>query len=158
MVRSTGVQQAQPPISLVKDLPQSPSNETTTLANAFIFTLEVKDPRYDISCCGPFLKDIPKRLGSNIALDASVDVLTSAFSSLYRHQPSLQTLSKYVNALKTLRICLDDPIQASTAHTLCAIYLLMICQVGTTASFNGYGESKPDLLYRAGYSGVRIII
>lgn len=134
VVRSTGLQQPKASLAPLRGLPQSPSNETTAIASAFIFALEVKDPRYDLSCYGEFLEEIPKRLGSNIALDASVDVLTSAFSSLYTHQRSLTTLSKYVNALKTLRTCLDDPLQAPTAHTLCAIYLLMICQVGTTSS------------------------
>lgn len=133
MVISTSARQ---PKASLPPLPQSPSNQTTTIASAFIFILEVKDPRYDVSCCGTFLKDIPKRLGSNDALDASVDVLTSAFSSLYTHQKSLQTVSKYINALKTLRICLDDPLQASTAHTLCAIYLLVVCQVGLQHSMN----------------------
>lgn len=133
----------------VRVLPQSPSNETTTLASAFIFTLEVKDLRYDLSCYGAFLNDIPKRLGSNIALDASVNALSSAFPSLYTHQHSSQTLSKYGNALRALRICLDDPSQAWSANTLCAVYLLLICQVGTT-TFNQCNKAKSDFAYRAG--------
>ena len=132
MVGSTSVRQPKASVPPVRRLPQSPSNETTIIANAFIFRLEVKDLRYDLSCYGPFLQEIPQRLGSNIALDASVNVLSSAFSSLYTHQRSLKTLSKYVDALKALRICLDDPSQTWTANTLCAVYLLLICQVGTT--------------------------
>lgn len=141
MVTSTSVRQLKASAPPVKSLPQSPSNETTTLADAFICTLEVKDLRYDLSCYGPFLRDIPKRLGSNIALDASVSVLTSAYSSLYTHQRSLKTLSNYVKALKALRICLDDPSQAWTADTLCAVYLLLICQVGVTMSIDVAGPS-----------------
>ena len=137
--RSTRARQPVAPLSTVRGLPQSPSNETTTIAGAFISTLEVKDLRYDLSCYGAFIKDIPKRLGSNAALDASVNVLTSAFSSLYTRQQSLMTLSRYVNALKTLRHCLNDPSQACTANTLCAVYLLLICQVGTSAFMNATG-------------------
>jgi hypothetical protein len=148
-VRSTSVRQPKALVPPVRGLPRSPSNETTSIANAFIFILEVNDLRYDLSCYGAFLTDIPKRLGSNIALDASVNFLTNAFSSLYTHQQSLTTLSKYVNALKALRICLDDPAQAWTANTLCAIYLLLICQVGTT-TFNQCNKCKSDLVYRAG--------
>jgi hypothetical protein len=141
--------QAKAPVSTVRALSRSPSNETTKIASAFIFILEVTDLRYDLSCYGPFLKDIPKRLGSNTALDASVNVLTSAFSSLYTRQQSLETLSRYVNALKALRICLNDPSQAWTANTLCAIYLLLICQV-RTIRFNQCAKSKSNLVYRAG--------
>jgi hypothetical protein len=147
-VKSVGVRQAKGLVATVRALPRSPSNETTIIASAFIFTLEVTDLRYDLTCYGPFLKDIPKRLGSNDALDASVNVLTSAFSSLYTRQQSLQTLSRYVNALKALRICLSDPSQAWTANTLCAIYLLLICQVRTT--FNQCNKCKSNLVYRDG--------
>ena len=155
--RSMTVGQPQAPRSHVSGLLPSPSNETTSIASAFIFTLEVKDLRYDLSCYGAFLEDIPKRLGSNIALDASVKVLTSAFSSLYTHQQSLITLSKYVDALKALQICLDDPSQAWTADTLCAVYLLLICQVGTI-TFNKCSKSKSDLVHRAGLDGAKIIL
>lgn len=155
--RSATVRDPQAPLSSVTGLRQSPSNETTKIAGAFIFTLEVKDLRYDLSCYGAFLEDIPKRLGSNIALDASVNVLTSAFSSLYTHEQSLMTLSKYVNALKALRICLDDPSQAWTANTLCAVYLLLICQVGTI-TFGKCNKPKSDLVHRAGLDGAMIFM
>lgn len=137
--RSTRARQPVASLATVRVLPQSPSNETTTIAGAFIFTLEVKDLRYDLSCYGAFIEDIPKRLGSSTALDASVNFLTSAFSSLYTHQQSLVTLSRYVTALKALRHCLNDPLQACTANTLCAVYLLLICQVGTAAFINASG-------------------
>jgi hypothetical protein len=143
------MRQAQAHVPAVIALSRSPSNETTTIARAFIFILDVTDLRYDLSCYGSFLKDIPERLGSNPALDASVSVLTSAFSSLYTRQQSLETLSRYVDALKALRICLNDPSQAWTANTLCAIYMLLICQVKTTTS-NRCTKSKANLDYRAG--------
>lgn len=151
------VRQSQASLPPISALLPSPSNETTSIAGAFIFTLEVKDLRYDLSCYGAFLEEIPKRLGSNIALDASVDVLTSAYSSLYTHQQSLITLSKYVNALKALRTCLNDPSQAWKADTLCAVYLLLICQVGAV-TFDICNESKSDLVHRAGSDGAKIII
>jgi hypothetical protein len=149
MARSTGMRQSTVPVSTVRALSRSPSNETTTIASAFIFILEVKDLRYDISCYGPFLKDIPQRLGSNIALDTSVNVLVSGYSTLYTRQQSMEALSRYVSALKALRICLNDPSQAWTANTLCAIYLLLIYQV-KPSTFNQCKKSKSDLVYRAG--------
>lgn len=99
------------------------------MASAFVSALEVTDLRYNLTCYGGFLKGIPRRLGTNDALDASVGALTSAFSSLHTRRQSPETLARYVHALKTLRIILDDPAKARAANTLCAMYLIMICQV-----------------------------
>jgi hypothetical protein len=116
-------------ISIISRVSTSPSNETTILAGAFISALEVSDLRYDLSCYGNFLKGIPKRLGKNIALDASVSAITHAFPSIYTGQRSPEALARYGDALKALRICLDDPINGRTVETVCAIWLIMICQV-----------------------------
>ena len=105
------------------------SNEATRAIGGFISILDVTDPRYDLVCYGGFLKDIPRRLGTNRALDASVDALTSAFSSLYTREHSSAALATYGHAVYVLRICLDDPSMARSVETLCAIYFIMICQV-----------------------------
>jgi hypothetical protein len=102
-------------------------------SSAFVSLLEITDARYDLSCYGGFLKDVPRRLGTgHDALDASVHALTSCFSLLYTGQRSLDPLLKYGNALKALRICMGDPIKARTPDTLCAIYLITICNVSST--------------------------
>ncbi|KAF2178156.1 hypothetical protein K469DRAFT_643182 [Zopfia rhizophila CBS 207.26] len=128
--RSAGFQAAQGVVSVstVPALPRIPSNQTTMVASAFVSQLEVTDIRYDLTCYGAFLRHIPRRLGTNAALDASVGAVTSAFSSLHTGQHSLDALTKYIHALKTLRVCLNDPVRARTVDTLCAIYLIMICQ------------------------------
>lgn len=105
------------------------SSDTLLALNGFISTLDIKDLRYDLTYYGSFFKDMPRRLGTNDALDASVSALTAAFPSVYAHQQSTEMLAKYVKALKTLRICLMDPTKAYTANTMCAIYLIGICQV-----------------------------
>jgi hypothetical protein len=112
-------------------LSRTPSNETTAAISALVSALEFKDLGYDLSCYGGFLKEIPKRLGTNNALDASVTALTTAFSSMLTHQhtQSVEAVSKYGNALKSLRISLQNPARAGTIDTLCAIYLVMVCQV-----------------------------
>lgn len=92
-------------------------------------TLAVTDLRYDLSYFGGFLKEIPRRLGSNAALDASVNALACVFPSLYTHQKSPDMYKRYGHALKTLRISLSDPEKAYNSNTLCAIYLIEICQV-----------------------------
>lgn len=115
-------------------LSRAPSNARTIVTNALVSALEVTDLRYSLICYGGFVKDIPRRLGTNDALDASVGALTSAFSSLQRRRQSPETLSRYVHALKTLRISLNDPAKAHSPNTLCAMYLIMICQVSLVSS------------------------
>ena len=116
-------------------LSRTPSNETIKVAGAFISQLEVTDIRYEMSCYGPFLKDIPKRLGINEALDASVSAVTSVFATFYTRQHTVDTFATYGEGLKALRKCLNDPIKAQAPETLCATYLLQICQVGVSSHF-----------------------
>ena len=106
-----------------------PYSETMRIANAFISTLEISDLRYAVSYYGAFLKYVPQRLGINQALDASVLALAGASSCIRTRQNSTQVLVQYGDALKALRLCLSDPVKAQSPETLCAIYLVMICQV-----------------------------
>jgi hypothetical protein len=117
---------------------KNPINATTILATAFVSALEVTDVRYDLTCYGTFMLDIPRRLGTNDALDMAVKALTKAFPSIYTRQPTADTFIQYGNALKSLRTCLDDPVKTHTTNTLCAIYLIMICQVSETLNKRKY--------------------
>ncbi|KAM5358360.1 hypothetical protein ACJZ2D_015345 [Fusarium nematophilum] len=123
---------ASPPFNpgVLQALVHVPSNPTGTITNAFVSRLEITDLRYDLTCYGDFLRHIPARLGHNEALDSSADALATTFSTL--HGPhgyqSVDALSKYVRALKALRVCLSDPAKARTPETMCAVYLVMICQ------------------------------
>lgn len=65
----------------------------------------------------------------NKALDASVDAFSTAFSQFYTVDKSVVAYSKYGQALKAVRDCLNDPSQAKTIETMCAIYLVMVVQV-----------------------------
>lgn len=119
------------------------------VASKFVSTLEVTDLRYDLAWYGAFLKDIPRRLGSNDALDASVSALTVAHPSLHTRQKSPEIFVKYGKALKALRTCLNDPIKARTVETLCAIYLIIICQgwIGSRDDRHvGHGEAMAHIL------------
>ena len=53
-----------------------PSNETTLLLQALVGKLRASDDlRYHISWAyGPFLNEVPRRIGTNVALDAAVTV------------------------------------------------------------------------------------
>lgn len=126
----------QPSRVVNRQISRSPmSNEMSGITSAFVSLLEVADVRYGLECYGPFLRHIPQRLGTNEALDASVSAMTAAFSTVHAHDTSAEALSKYVHALRTLRISLSDPAKRQTSDTLCAIYLIVICQVSETLFF-----------------------
>lgn len=108
------------------------SNRDTARSGAFVSLLDINDPSYDLACYGPWFKDLPRRLGTNAALDAAVEAMVGFYPHLRRHdQSSLSrgSVVRYVNALQALRTCLNDPQSANKPETLCAIYVLMICQV-----------------------------
>ncbi|KAK5657187.1 hypothetical protein OQA88_3245 [Cercophora sp. LCS_1] len=91
----------------------------------------VTDARFDLTVYGYFLEEIPSRLGRNLALDAAVQTLTVAFSFLLSRQTGsdrAEVLRSYNDALRCLRDCLNDPMSAHTSETLCAVYLVMVCQ------------------------------
>lgn len=94
-----------------------------------VSALEVTDLRYSLSCYGDFLSHVPSRIGKSDALDASVKALVTTLPYQYNGQMPPGALVSYVDALKTLRLCLNDSKKALTVETLCAIYLIMICQV-----------------------------
>lgn len=105
------------------------SNNVTRLATSFISGLQTKDPRFDMSCYGIFLPEIPKRLGTHPALDASAAALVCAYPAVHNRQPSCEALTKYGRALHVLRLALDKPDNDKVVELLCAIYFLLICQV-----------------------------
>lgn len=132
---SSSSQSSSSPLSF-QALVRVPSSPTNTITNTLISRLEITDLRYDITCYGDFLRHIPARLGRNEALDTSADALATTFSTLHRPQghQSVDALTKYVRALKSLRVVLSDPRKARTPETMCAVYLIMICQVGVPFS------------------------
>jgi hypothetical protein len=102
---------------------------TNRLAACFVNTLDIGDIRYDITFYGPFLKDLPRRLGHSAALDAAVKVLAASYPYFYGRVVPRDVLIKYGKALRTLREALNDPAEIRSPDTLCAIYLISICQV-----------------------------
>ena len=106
------------------------SNEATIMLNDFIQKLQVRDPRYDLVWAyGALINEIPRRLGTNAALDASVLAMTSAISGIGHIRKSPEVFRRYGNALRALKTCLNDPVAVRSSSTLCAIYLVWICQV-----------------------------
>jgi hypothetical protein len=122
----------------VTEVPRTPNSEITLLASAFIGTIKWSTSlKYNLAWAyGLFLEDVPQRLGINKALDASAAALLSAHSSFCSHRRvGIEGLTKYSHALMILRECLDDPVTACASETLCAVMLLLICQVSQTGRF-----------------------
>lgn len=80
---------------------------------------------------GGYMRDIPQRLGYNEALDAAVEAMTSAHLDICAGGAIIthRTLSLYTEALGALRVCLDNVDKARSPETLCAVMLLLNCQV-----------------------------
>jgi len=122
------------------DISHSPSNELTRLVDAFTERLHLfSDLRYSLTWAyGGFLADVPRRLGQNEALDAAASALLTSHLRFLTPMDKVtsQALSQYSHTLNALRTCLDDPIEACTANTLCAVMILLICQVSNFDSNN----------------------
>ncbi|KAJ9643226.1 hypothetical protein H2204_002122 [Knufia peltigerae] len=87
--------------------------------------------RYNLAWTyGDYLNDLPRRLGTNVALDSATEAFLLAVKrSMNRQEVAAPiVLERYGVALTALRNCLDDPVKAREPETLGAILLLMNCQ------------------------------
>jgi hypothetical protein len=124
--KSENAQSKQTPQSIV---PFGPSSKVSMTTSNLISILQVKDTRFNLGIYGKFVDQIPHRLGINKALDAAATAFTAALPYVYTHEYSADMFSSYAGALKATRVSLSNPEEAQTPETLCAIYLLMVCQV-----------------------------
>ena len=95
--------------------------------------LEVRDPRWDLAWCfGDILRDIPRRLGGNAALDAACATVVETMPCLTSRSYSAQMIKAYAHGLRTLQRTLSDLHQSTSTESWVAIYLMWICQVHLT--------------------------
>ena len=113
--------------------PYELANRLTRLIAAFVSNI---DDRADVRIqlpwnFGVFLADVPRRLGTNEALDAASEALVSSYTRFLAGDvvASRDVLVKHSNALSALRQCLDDPVKAYSSETLCSTMILLIVQV-----------------------------
>ena len=80
---------------------------------------------------GPFLSDIPRRLGANEALDAAAEALVTSYTRFIAGDQvaNVEVLTKHSKALAALRRTLSDPTKAHTSETVCSTMILLIVQV-----------------------------
>ena len=110
------------------------ANSLTRLISAFVSNI---DPSADIKIqlpwnFGDFLSDIPRRLGTNEALDAASVSLVTSYTRFIAGDvlATPEVLVKHASALSVLRRTLDDPVKAYSSETLCSTMILIIVQVG----------------------------
>ncbi|KAJ5759272.1 hypothetical protein N7520_006428 [Penicillium odoratum] len=140
-------------------LPPSPPTATMTsvsssLANRFIKTIDRStDLRYNLWWTfGAYLEDVPRRLGENEALDRAIETLTAAhagFCGVNRQGATAEALTKYSQALRMLRVYLDNRVHAQSSNTLCAVMVLLVCQLflGPTTQYrSGHAEGAAQIL------------
>ena len=163
-----------PPLTTFMLTPsRSPSSEAQSLATRFTRLIDGStDVRFNLEFMyGDFVNDVPSRLGANIALDAVAALLINAHSEVCtgHRQISIKTISLYSTALASLRTCLGTYESASSIETLCAVLLLLLCQVssaqggclshdnGNTDSIQGFiGQDGPH--YSRHSEGARQIL
>jgi len=89
------------------------------------------DFRYNLAFgYGNYMHEIPRRLGVSEALDAAVATVVEAHSTFCSRRPATtRGLLLYSKALSNLRASLDDVGTACSNETLCAVMILMACQV-----------------------------
>ena len=109
------------------------ANTLTRLIAAFAFNIDDNtDIRIQLPWnFGPFLEDVPRRLGVNEALDAASTALVAAYTNFASGKvvASPDVITKHTNALSALRRCLNDPSKAYSSETLCSTMILIIVQV-----------------------------
>ncbi|KIX10626.1 uncharacterized protein Z518_01710 [Rhinocladiella mackenziei CBS 650.93] len=134
-----------------------PSNALTILVSGFAERVQpATNLKYNlIWAYGGFLLQVPKRLGSNEALDAAASCLITAHQRLIIAGGDVipQALAKYSQALNALRKCLDDPVEACSANTLCAVMILLMCQmfIGLEGTrYTGHCEGAAKILKARG--------
>jgi hypothetical protein len=93
-----------------------------------------------MSVFGPFIREVPARLGHNAALDAAVAVLVNAHNSLVQRKTALEIVSPqlYLRAIKTLQTCLEDAQQGMSSNTLCASVILSLVEVSSPTLNSGH--------------------
>jgi hypothetical protein len=138
------------------DLVHTPSNEGTRLLQALVSRLKPSnDLRYWLVWLyGPFLTEIPRRLGKNQALDdaalATLAIHNEACLRTAQADNPGPALSTYYRALSSLRGILSDPVEALSSETLTAVMLLVSAHArvdGPFASFcSPHGKGMLQLL------------
>ncbi|KAF2445817.1 hypothetical protein P171DRAFT_443417 [Karstenula rhodostoma CBS 690.94] len=100
------------------------------LARALIEAMETDETGYSISDFGPFMYEVPRRVGHNAALDAAVACLLRTCSAMLSTKTldDLQTPKYYLAAVQRLQRSLEDRVDGMSSNTLCAAVILSLVE------------------------------
>lgn len=110
---------------------QVPPSPDMAVSMSLVNKLQNRQSRFEINWAhGSFMDDIPKRTSHSVALTVATQAFMLALPCAeVSHTLSLRRLRSYTAALRATRLALLHPAEAYTLNTLCAVYLLWICQV-----------------------------
>lgn len=81
---------------------------------------------------GSFYENLPRRLGRNSALDASVACLCQIWIDVtLKRNTNSKAVALYVGGLNALGMCLDNAQAQYESETICASIILQVCEVST---------------------------
>jgi hypothetical protein len=108
-----------------------PSSPPMTVGMSLVNKLQTRRLKFEINwASGSFMDEIPRRLSHSQALAAATEAFMLALPCAeVSHTLSRRRLRSYTTALHATRIALSHPVGALSLNTLCAVYLLWICQV-----------------------------
>jgi hypothetical protein len=121
-----------PPRSPQPPLLRHPSpSQQQELSRALIDALSTGSIGHRMSAFGPFIREVPARIGHNAALDAAAACLVNAHSSMVQRKSAHEIAHPrlYLRAVQNLQTCLEDPQQGMSSNTLCASVLLGLVEV-----------------------------
>lgn len=115
---------------LAVSIRSNPLSKSMSIAQSLVSIIESPGLPYDIPCSGVFFSQLPQRLVSCPTLAIATSAMVKTHQSLHNHNETLyrQALSHHGTALRAVRNMLQDPSQAYSVNTACAIYLIMACQ------------------------------
>lgn len=149
------VQSSQPDLAIS----QMPSSPAMALSMSLVDKIQNRHSRFEINWAhGSFLDDVPRRLSHSQALAAATEAfMLSIPCADVPHTLSRRRLRSYTSALYATRLALSHSVEAYSINTLCAVYLLWICQVRKHAVVRGVvvvvvvGGGYQVTIYRAGW-------
>ncbi|KAK7510144.1 hypothetical protein IWZ03DRAFT_363658 [Phyllosticta citriasiana] len=137
-----------------RQLPWSPVDRIT---HRFVKTLREQGASNQMTLFGPFIAQVPTRLGSTRALrDAAQCLMATHEAVILRKSGEGINLELYVKALGSLRAAIVKPVKSELTSTLCASALLAITEaytvgtVGTNRNFVTHLGGAASILQKLG--------
>ncbi|KAK8202481.1 hypothetical protein IWZ01DRAFT_124761 [Phyllosticta capitalensis] len=142
-----------------RQLPWSPVDRIT---HRFVKTLREQGASNQMTLFGPFIAQVPTRLGQTKALrDAAQCLIATHEAVILRKSGEGINLELYVKALGSLRAAIIHPVPSELTSTLCASALLAITEayavgtVGTNRNFITHLGGAASLLQKLGPGAFR---